>query len=172
MLTDIKKIQELRRKLHTIPEPSMQEHKTKQLLMDFLRRNTGLTVVDRGEWFYAHYRGNNTGDAIAFRAEYQEEYEELVKTIQQRAEQKSMEQGMTCRIRLIEPFRWSEDFGYYLQKTKGAFWGVGTGENCSGLHTAEYEFDDAIIGTVIDIYAKLMTIPHPHFPYHAETHLQ
>lgn len=357
MLTDIKKIQELRRKLHTIPEPSMQEHKTKQLLMDFLRRNTGLTVVDRGEWFYAHYRGNDTGDAIAFRAdydavvckdgcprhicghdghsailagfalelekmkprrnvylifqpgeetgegaflcshlidecgikeiyaihnipgyaqneilllpgtfacastgmeifiqgspshaaypeqgrnpasviadlimymdsivherhrgivlgtvigmdvgsrsygvsagngtvrltlraEYREEYEELVKKIQQRAEQKSMEQGMTCRIRLIEPFpatindsecadkvkkaaeslglhvttpkepfRWSEDFGYYLQKTKGAFWGVGTGENCSGLHTAEYEFDDAIIGTVIDIYAGLM----------------
>lgn len=59
-----------------------------------------------------------------------------------------------------------------LQKTKGAFWGVGAGENRSGLHTAEYEFNDAIIGTVIDLYAKLMTLPYLHFPYHAETHSQ
>lgn len=71
-----------------------------------------------------------------------------------------------------EPFRWSKDFGYYLQKPKGAFWGIGAGENRSGLHTAEYEFNDAIIGTVIDLYAKLMTLPYLHFPYHAETHSQ
>ena len=54
-----------------------------------------------------------------------------------------------------EPFRWSEDFGYYLQKTKGAFFGVGCGDNHAGLHTLEYKFEDDIIETVIEIYKKL-----------------
>lgn len=357
MLTDIEMISELRRKLHDIPEPSMQERKTKQLLMDFLRKNTTLNIVDRGEWFYAQYQGNDTGDAVAFRAdydavvckdgcarhicghdghgailagfalelekmaprqnvylifqpgeetgqgallcaqlieeccikeiygmhnipgyaqneillldgafacastgmeiriqgipshaaypeqgrnpagviadlivymnaivrerhrgvvlgtvigidagsesygvsadsgvlrltlraEYQEEYDELVKKIEERAKQKSSEEGMKCSVRWIEPFpatindpacvrkvknvaqslglsvttpkepfRWSEDFGCYLQKTRGAFFGVGIGKSCPGLHTAEYEFHDAIIGTVIDMYVGLL----------------
>lgn len=53
------------------------------------------------------------------------------------------------------PFRWSEDFGYYLQKTNGAFIGVGCGENHAGLHTMEYEFEDDIIGSVIGLYKAL-----------------
>ena len=100
---------------------------------------------------------------------------------------RSKEQGMLCRIRLIEPFpatindracvskirnaagslglkvktpgepfRWSEDFGYYLQETKGAFFGIGTGETRSGLHTAEYEFNDEIMETAIKIYRELI----------------
>ena len=55
-----------------------------------------------------------------------------------------------------EPFRWSEDFGYYLQKTKGAFWGIGCGENHPGLHTAEYEFEDGIIDSAIEIYKRIL----------------
>lgn len=357
MLTDINIIKELRRKLHNIPEPSMQEHKTKQLLMDFLCKNTKLKIVDRGDWFYAQYNGKDSEESIAFRADYdavvcqdgcsrhicghdghsailagfalelekiapsknvylifqpgeetgqgaficsklieeccikeiygihnipgyaqnevllldgtfacastgmeiqiqgrpthaaypeqgrnpasviadlilymdsivqephrgivlgtviginvgsesygvsadsgilrltlraehQEEYEELVKRMEEQTEQKAIENGMKCRIQLIEPFpatindiacvhkvknvaeslglsvtmpeepfRWSEDFGYYLQKTQGAFWGIGIGEKYSGLHTAEYEFNDAIIGSVIDMYAGLL----------------
>lgn len=357
MVADITIIKELRKRLHNIPEPSMREYKTKQLLMDFLRSNTNLDIVDRGEWFYVHYKGKNVEDSIAFRAdydavvcqdgcarhlcghdghsailagfalelerivpdqdvylifqpgeetgkgaricsnlieecsikeiygihnipgyaqneillldgtfacastgmeikiqgspahaaypeqgknpalvisdiitymdsivremnrgivlgtvigidvggnsygmsadygilrltvraEYQEEYDELVKKVKDRAERRSLENGMNCSIRFIEPFpatvnhaacvykvktaaeslglnvtvpkepfRWSEDFGYYLQKTKGVFWGVGCGKERSGLHTAEYEFNDEIIGTVIDIYEKIL----------------
>lgn len=353
----INAIQELRRKLHEIPEPSMQEHKTRQLLMDFLRSHTGLEIVDRGSWFYAHYQGSGASDGIAFRAdydavvckdgcprhicghdghsailaglamelekaapsrnvylifqpgeetgqgalicrelirecgikeiyglhnipgyaqnevllleetfacastgmeisiqgspshaaypeqgknpaaliaglisymdhlvqkqhkgivlgtvigmevgsesygvsadsgvlrltlraEYQEEYDKLVQKIEKYAMRRSKEQGMLCRIRLIEPFpatindracvskirnaagslglkvktpgepfRWSEDFGYYLQETKGAFFGIGTGETRSGLHTAEYEFNDEIMETAIKIYRELI----------------
>lgn len=55
-----------------------------------------------------------------------------------------------------EPFRWSEDFGYYLQHIKGAFFGIGCGKNHAGLHTMEYEFEDSMIGTVIDIYKMLI----------------
>ena len=61
-------------------------------------------------------------------------------------------------IRVItpkEPFRWSEDFGHYLKKIDGAFFGVGIGEDHTGLHTADYEFNDEIIGTVIEIYKYL-----------------
>lgn len=357
MVTNIDMIKVLRRTLHDIPEPSMKEVKTKRLLIDFLRSHTSLEIVDRGAWFYAHYQGQDTANAIAFRAdydavvcqdgcarhlcghdghsailvgialeleqiaprrsvylifqpgeetgqgaclcsslidecnikeiygihnipgyaqnevllldgtfacastgmeikiqgspahaaypqqgknpalliaelitymdmlvnrehrgmvlgtvigidagsssygmsadsgvlrltlraEYQEEYDELVRKIRERAEQQAKEQGMTCTIRLIEPFpatinhqacvnkvrtiaqslglcitipkepfRWSEDFGYYLQKSEGAFFGIGCGEEHAGLHTADYEFDDAIIGTVINIYEGLL----------------
>ena len=357
MVMNINMIKELRRTLHSIPEPSMKEVKTKRLLMDFLRSHTGLEIVDRGAWFYAYYQGQDTEHAIAFRAdydavvcqdgcarhlcghdghsailvgfaleleriaprrsvylifqpgeetgqgagfcsslidacgiteiygihnipgyainevllldgtfacastgmeisiqgspahaaypqqgknpallmadlitymdalvnekhqgivlgtvigieagscsygmsadrgvlrltlraEYQEEYDELVRKIRERAEHQTKEQGMNCTIRLIEPFpatinhplsvnkvrtaaqslglsittpkepfRWSEDFGYYLQKVEGAFFGIGCGEEHAGLHTADYEFDDEIIGTAIEIYKGLI----------------
>ncbi len=55
-----------------------------------------------------------------------------------------------------EPFRWSEDFGYYLQKTRGAFIGIGCGEDHPGLHTPEYEFNDEIIASVIELYQGIL----------------
>ncbi|MGM9528944.1 MAG: M20 family metallopeptidase [Phascolarctobacterium sp.] len=57
---------------------------------------------------------------------------------------------------LKEPMRWSEDFGYYLQKAQGAFFGVGCGEQHAGLHTAAYEFNDAIIDAAVDLFLKLV----------------
>ena len=59
-----------------------------------------------------------------------------------------------------EPFRWSEDFGYYLQKTKGAFIGIGCGVDYPALHTMEYEFDDEIIESVIGIYKEISALNH------------
>ena len=47
------KIYDLRRRLHSIPETSMHEMRTKAMLMSFLRENTDLEIVDRGAWFYA-----------------------------------------------------------------------------------------------------------------------
>ena len=49
----IEQIMELRKQLHRIPEHSMQEVKTKQMLMDFLKLHTALEIVDHGAWFYA-----------------------------------------------------------------------------------------------------------------------
>ena len=57
---------------------------------------------------------------------------------------------------LQEPMRWSEDFGHYLQKTKGAFFGIGCGKEHTGLHTAGYEFDDEIIESAIAMYLQLV----------------
>lgn len=57
---------------------------------------------------------------------------------------------------LQEPMRWSEDFGYYLQKAGGAFFGVGDGENYPQLHTQAYEFPDEILPTAIRMFAELL----------------
>ena len=56
-------------------------------------------------------------------------------------------------IELPEPMRWSEDFGWYLQETKGAFFGIGDGEDYAQLHTEHFEFPDAILetGLCVDI---------------------
>ena len=61
----------LRHELHRHPELSEDEAQTKQQLMEFIRENTQLQVVDRGQWFYAVYvpkTGAKKG-SIAFRAD-------------------------------------------------------------------------------------------------------
>ena len=55
-----------------------------------------------------------------------------------------------------EPFRWSEDFGHYLNICKGAFIGIGAGEKCPGLHTDDYEFPDEIIKPIVELYSELV----------------
>ena len=54
------------------------------------------------------------------------------------------------------PFRWSEDFGHYLKGTKGAFFGIGDGEDYAGLHTENYEFPDAIIDRAIEVFGSIV----------------
>lgn len=58
---------------------------------------------------------------------------------------------------LIEPMRWSEDFGHYLNNkyTKGAFIGIGAG-NWPGLHTKDYEFPDDLLEYHIKTFIKLI----------------
>lgn len=69
------KIYDLRRRLHSIPETSMHEMRTKAMLMSFLRENTDLEIVDRGAWFYAVLKssydiiGDEERTPIAFRAD-------------------------------------------------------------------------------------------------------
>lgn len=124
---------------------------------------------------------------LTLRAEHQDEYDSLINCIKNKALQGAAEQGLECSISFIEPFpatvnagasvqklkvaadslgvknaflqepmRWSEDFGYYLQKTRGAFFGMGCGEQHAGLHTATYEFNDAIIEAAVDLFIKLV----------------
>ncbi len=57
-------------------------------------------------------------------------------------------------------FPWSEDFGYYLQKYKGAFFGLGSGENHPQLHNPDYDFPDAIIVPGIEIFSSILENIH------------
>lgn len=57
-----------------------------------------------------------------------------------------------------QPFRWSEDFGYYLKETRGAFFGIGDGEEYPQLHTESYEFPDEIIPAAIQMFLALLKV--------------
>ena len=51
-----------------------------------------------------------------------------------------------CGGRLLpEPMRWSEDFGHYLARCRGAFFGIGAGEDQPPLHNPHYEYPDALL---------------------------
>lgn len=58
-------------------------------------------------------------------------------------------------IYLEEPFRASEDFGYYQKECSGAMFYIGNGENYPQIHTAEYDFNDNIIETAIEVFMRL-----------------
>ncbi|MCK9219756.1 MAG: amidohydrolase [Bacteroidales bacterium] len=55
-------------------------------------------------------------------------------------------------IELKEPLRWSEDFGQFTARYKGAIFGLGAGENHSDLHTCYYDFPDEILETGIKMF--------------------
>ena len=63
--------------------------------------------------------------------------------------------GLPVRL-LNEPMRWSEDFGWLLKQTPGVFFGIGAGEDCPGLHTEGYAFDDGLIETGVRAFEALL----------------
>lgn len=68
---EIKKIVALRHELHMHAELSQKEHYTKTRLIQFIKENTTLDVVDRGAWFYAYKKCRHSEkDPIAFRADF------------------------------------------------------------------------------------------------------
>ena len=63
----------LRHTLHSYPELSGCETETKKTVMDFLKENTTLQIVDRGLWFYGKYscqKDEGKNNSIAFRADF------------------------------------------------------------------------------------------------------
>lgn len=50
------------------------------------------------------------------------------------------ENGIAYKL-LDEPMRWSEDFGHYLKRTNGLFFGVGAGEDHPDLHTESFSYN-------------------------------
>jgi len=50
------------------------------------------------------------------------------------------------------PFTWTEDFSYFTQKIKGAFFGLGAGKNHAQLHNSDYDFPDEIIEDGVNVF--------------------
>jgi len=48
---------------------------------------------------------------------------------------------------LKTPFKWSEDFGYFTEKYKACYFGLGSGINQPQLHNPDYDFPEDIIET-------------------------
>lgn len=57
---------------------------------------------------------------------------------------------------LAVPMRWSEDFGHYLQRVPGAFFGIGAGESCPGLHTQCYEYPDELLPYAVEAFGCIL----------------
>ena len=54
-----------------------------------------------------------------------------------------------------DPILPSEDFGYYLKECPGALVYVGNGEDYPAIHTACYDFNDAILPAVTELFLRL-----------------
>jgi amidohydrolase len=54
------------------------------------------------------------------------------------------------------PSRGSEDFGRFTQRTRGAFFSMGCGEDCAPVHTVLYDFNDEIIPSIVDLFMALV----------------
>lgn len=57
--------------------------------------------------------------------------------------------------KLIQPFKWSEDFAYYAQKYKAGFFGLGAGRSQPQLHNPEYDFPDDILESGISVFYNI-----------------
>lgn len=117
-----------------------------------------------------------------------EELDDLICAIEKTAQEKSAQYGLVCSVRyedtfpdtfnhavcaekvrraarelgipveeLAEPFRASEDFGWYTKKIPGAIFYIGGGD-CPPIHTVGFDFPDALIAPIGDLYRKLLTI--------------
>jgi amidohydrolase len=56
-----------------------------------------------------------------------------------------------------EPFRWSEDFGYFTREIPGAFFGLGSGERTPPLHDQTYDFPDSLINLGVNLLTEIVS---------------
>ena len=59
-------------------------------------------------------------------------------------------------VTLEEPFRWSEDFGYFTEAFAGAFFGLGSGTGQPQLHDDRYDYPDELIGIGAGLYRAII----------------
>lgn len=59
-------------------------------------------------------------------------------------------------VEIKQPFKWSEDFGHFLKKYKGALFGIGSGEDHPDLHNPDYDFPDEIIKPSVELFYSIM----------------
>ena len=52
-------------------------------------------------------------------------------------------------------FRWSEDFGHYGRRTRACFMGIGSGKDTPPLHTARYEYPDALVPVAAELFLAI-----------------
>lgn len=69
--------------------------------------------------------------------------------------QVAKEQGWEL-LEKTEPFGWSEDFGRFTKRYKGALFGLGAGEQQSRLHAPDYDFPDELIPAGISMFMGII----------------
>lgn len=62
-----------------------------------------------------------------------------------------------CHGKVLEqPMRWSEDFGHYLKRCKGAFFGIGAGTEQLPLHNTGYDYPDSLLLPSIKAFLNIL----------------
>lgn len=69
--------------------------------------------------------------------------------------EKSATQNNFKIVHIENPFKWSEDFGYYSQQYKTCLFGLGAGILQPPLHNPDYDFPDEIIETGINMFYSI-----------------
>jgi len=69
---------------------------------------------------------------------------------------KALEHVKPDIIKPDSPFPWTEDFSFYTQKYKAAFFGLGAGESHPQLHNPDYDFPDVLIEQGIKIFSNII----------------
>jgi amidohydrolase len=59
-------------------------------------------------------------------------------------------------VTLDEPFRWSEDFGFFTAAYPGAFFGLGSGTEQPQLHDNRYDYPDDLIPIGARLYRAIL----------------
>lgn len=57
---------------------------------------------------------------------------------------------------MAEPFPWSEDFGHFTEKYKGALFGLGAGEQQPQLHNENYDFPEELLETGLTMFHSII----------------
>jgi len=55
-----------------------------------------------------------------------------------------------------EAYPWSEDFGWFTRRCKGALFGLGAGREHSALHSPGYDFPDDLLPLGVDLFEGLI----------------
>ena len=107
-------------------------------------------------------RKNCVEHELKFDIEYLEEFPatvndaEAIRIIEHAATHKNLKMSY-----LSQSMRWSEDFGYYNQKIRGGFFGLGSGHHQPELHHYNFDFPNELIETGVslfeEIYRKLLS---------------
>lgn len=77
--------------------------------------------------------------------------EEAVSLLRQVAEEQERE-----ILEKAEPFGWSEDFGHFTRKYKGALFGLGAGRQQPALHAPDYDFPDRLIPAGVSMFMGII----------------
>lgn len=94
-----------------------------------------------------------TKENLDYEIDYSEEFPSTVNNTECCELIKKATKANNNRIEIIDKaFRWSEDFGYFTEKYKGGFFGLGSGVNQAALHNSEFNFPDEIIDTGVDMF--------------------
>jgi metal-dependent amidase/aminoacylase/carboxypeptidase family protein len=57
---------------------------------------------------------------------------------------------------LAHPFKWGEDFGYFTQRYRGLFLGLGAGETMPALHNPDYDFPDELLDKGVQLFRLMV----------------